>query len=136
MNIPPKYEDVVAQLEAERARVTDYIAQRAQTELQLEVAMADLTQFKNVYIAATTREVALQQRLTVAEQLLREALCHAQRMEPISISLFNRIDSAIDAALKPAEEATGSTCNQIREESGLPTKNPCVACNNGACIDR
>ena len=42
----------------------------------------------------------------------------------------------IDAALKPAEEATGSTCNQVREESGLATKNPCVACNNGACIDR
>ena len=39
MNIPPKYEDVVAQLETERARVTDYIAQRAQTELKLEAAL-------------------------------------------------------------------------------------------------
>lgn len=29
-----------------------------------------------------------------------------------------------------------STCNQIREESGLPPSSPCVACNNGACIDR
>lgn len=46
----------------------------------------------------------LQQRLTVAEQLLSEALCHAQRMEPISASLFNRIDEAIGVALKPAEE--------------------------------
>lgn len=39
MNIPMKYEDVVAQLETERARVTDYIAQRAQTELKLEAAL-------------------------------------------------------------------------------------------------
>lgn len=38
----------------------------------------------------------------------------------------------VAAALKTAE---GSTCNQIREESGLPTKNPCQACGNGACID-
>lgn len=39
MSIPPKYEDVVAQLETERARITDYIAQRAQTELQLDAAL-------------------------------------------------------------------------------------------------
>ncbi|MCK3849976.1 hypothetical protein [Pseudomonas sp. W2Jun17] len=37
------------------------------------------------------------------------------------------------AALKPSE---GSTCNQIREESGLPVKTPCQACGHGACIDR
>lgn len=35
-----------------------------------------------------------------------------------------------------APAASGSTCNQIREESGLPINNPCTACNNGACIDR
>ncbi|MNP05138.1 hypothetical protein D3C76_970830 [compost metagenome] len=41
------------------------------------------------------------------------------------------------AALKPTESgASGMTCNQIREESGLPINNPCTACNNGACIDK
>lgn len=38
------------------------------------------------------------------------------------------------AALKPAEG--GSTCNQIREETGLPINRPCKACNGGSCIDR
>lgn len=32
--------------------------------------------------------------------------------------------------------ACGSDCNQIREESGLPTNYPCKACGRGACIDR
>lgn len=39
------------------------------------------------------------------------------------------------AALKPAE-GNGSTCNQIREETGLPINRPCKACNDSACIDR
>lgn len=34
------------------------------------------------------------------------------------------------------EEGAGSTCNQIREETGLPINHPCKACNGGACIDR
>ncbi|MBA6043869.1 hypothetical protein [Pseudomonas lactis] len=45
---------------------------------------------------------------------------------------IERIDRA---ALKPAEGG-GSTCNQIREETGLPINRPCKACNGGACIDR
>ena len=32
--------------------------------------------------------------------------------------------------------ASGSTCNQILEESGLPTNYPCKSCGRGACIDR
>jgi hypothetical protein len=32
--------------------------------------------------------------------------------------------------------ASGSTCNQILEESGLPTNYLCKSCGRGACIDR
>lgn len=39
------------------------------------------------------------------------------------------------AGIKPTE-CTASTCNQIREESGLPANHPCQACGRGACIDR
>ncbi|WP_397448195.1 hypothetical protein [Pseudomonas sp. NA-150] len=35
---------------------------------------------------------------------------------------------------KPSE--LGLTCNQIREERGLPICKPCITCNNGACIDK
>ena len=77
--------------------------------LEREAALREsLTDKREEYNKLGDRYDALQQRLTVAEQLLGEALCHAQRMEPISASLFNRIDSAIDAALKPAAEGEGS----------------------------
>lgn len=82
---------------------------------------------------------ALQQRLTDAEKRAGELeglLREVANLDPRGEFLGWQLDGKIDAALKPAEEAAGSTCNQIREESGLPTKNPCVACNNGACIDR
>lgn len=45
--------------------------------------------------------------------------------------IWDRIDAV--TAPKPVE---GSTCNQIREESGLPTNHPCQACGHGSCIDR
>ncbi|MBC3254344.1 hypothetical protein HU733_02465 [Pseudomonas paralactis] len=45
--------------------------------------------------------------------------------------IWDRIDAV--TVLKPAE---GSTCNQIREESGLTINAPCQACGHGACIDR
>lgn len=181
MNIPMKYEDVVAQLETERARVTDYIAQRAQTELKLEAALGREAALREE-LAAAKRPVsarrdfdydrgfsagsaevetfrlerdALQQRLTVAEQRAGEleGLLHMSKELLTTISrhgattkpndwcdsfkaeVAERIEK-IGAALKPAAEVPGSTCNQIREESGLSTTNPCVACNNGACIDR
>ena len=93
MNTPPKYEDVVAQLETERARVTDYISQRAQTELLLEAALAreaalreDLESIKASvegydspeHAAQVADEMgyqceALQQRLSVAERRESEA---------------------------------------------------------------
>ena len=59
---------------------------------------------KNIRCVRESDYDALQHRLTVAEQLLSEALCHAQRMEPISASLFNRIDSAIEISSKQAVE--------------------------------
>lgn len=60
------------------------------------------TEFDDAQFVSVADYDALQQRLTVAEQLLSEALCHAQRIEPISASLFNRIDSAIEISSKQA----------------------------------
>lgn len=73
---------------------------------------------------------ALQQRLTAADEradVLEGLLRNIWHVVP------NGYKSEIDAALKPAE---GSTCNQVREESGLPVNTPCQACGRGACIDR
>lgn len=42
----------------------------------------------------------------------------------------------LSAALKPADGFLGSTCNEVREEAGLPINRPCKACNGSACIDR
>lgn len=39
---------------------------------------------------------ALRAQLAEAQALLREAACHATRMEPISASCLNRIDTALD----------------------------------------
>lgn len=69
---------------------------------------------------------AADERVDVLEGLLREA-----ESDGVSGSLILRIR----AALKPAE-VSGSTCNQIREETGLPINRPCKACNGGSCIDR
>lgn len=157
MNIPPKYEDVVAQLGAERELhklATETLGQFADENQKLHANLAALREelsganeqlrMKSLWIAKLIPERDdLQQRLTVAEQRLTqvEGACDLA-MSAIDDdergANFVKIIQAIKdkAALKPAEEATGSTCNQIREESGLPTKNPCVACNNGACIDR
>lgn len=132
MNIPPKYEDVVAKLYA--AEVITQAGEHVECHLekQIDILRIDLESSKgreaalreelkslsairnqNRVLAETVKEVefisaSLQQRLTVAKQLLSEALCHAQRMEPISVSLFNRIDSAIDTSSKPSAEGEGS----------------------------
>ena len=132
MNIPPKYEDVVAQLETERARVTDYIAQRAQTELKLEAALgreaalreelesikASVDGYDSPEHAAQVADemghqcIALQQRLTVAEQRvseLKKLLCAVINESPtgfaaLKVDLANRVNDA----LKPAAEVEGS----------------------------
>ena len=128
MNIPPKYEDVVAQLETERARVTDYIAQRAQTELLLEATLGreaalreELAALRESYEAMRDRKnsiVDLQQRLTVAEQreteligLLKLSLlavddvaenCEDQA-DWATANSMHALSKRITAALKPAE---------------------------------
>ena len=75
-------------------------------------------------------------------QRLREYIRNPHHIDPIS-EAFKRLigDSSFAlsklSAIKPTESgASGSTCNQIREESGLPINNPCIACKNGACIDK
>ncbi|MNJ45916.1 hypothetical protein D3C77_410320 [compost metagenome] len=45
----------------------------------------------------------LRTKLTERDALLREALCHAQRLEPMSASCFNRIDAALSASAEPSE---------------------------------
>lgn len=117
MNIPPKYEDVVAQLETERARVTDYISQRAQTELKLEAALGreaalheefDAYKIKRTEFAHKVGELtekmeqiidALQQRLTVAEQRARE-------ME----GMLAQVVSRCDYSLSCGKDALSKNC--------------------------
>ncbi len=166
MNIPMKYEDVVAKLDAALAEV-DRLKNIDHRQILAESAAkylldsgaenfigdvftieADDGLVKFEVIVTTQKAGAkspgeickdLQQRLTVAEQReveLEGLLREVASLDPRGEFLGWQLDGKIDAALKPAAEAPGSTCNQIREESGLPTKNPCVACNNGACIDR
>ncbi|WP_315336258.1 hypothetical protein [Pseudomonas grimontii] len=83
--------------------------------------------------AGREKIAALQQRLTAADEradVLEGLFRDMRKGDHAMISSFYQ---RIDAALKPAE---GSTCNQIREESGLPVNTPCQACGHGACIDR
>lgn len=123
MTIPPKYEDVMAQLETERARVTDYIAQRAQTELLLEETLGreaalreELVKLADDYCEKVDDILDLQQRLTVAEQRADDmvyALARIQGRAEMFIddgmhmptpSIEAIRDIAAKAALKPAEE--------------------------------
>lgn len=90
-----------------------------------------------------TEVKSLQQRLAAAEQrnselidLLRDIEATMDAQED-SVSLGYDAECRMAAVLRPTESgASGLTCNQIREESDLPINKPCVACNNGACIDR
>ena len=43
----------------------------------------------------------LRAELAERDALLREALCHAQRIEPMSVSLFNRIDATLSTSAEP-----------------------------------
>ena len=121
MDIPPKYEDVVAQLEAERELhklATETIGQFADENQKLHANLAAFREefgayeIKRTEFAHKVGELtekseqiidALQQRLTVAEQLLRE-VSEELWQEDDSGDIFERID----AALKPAEEGEGS----------------------------
>jgi len=119
----------------------------AQSELaalreELTTAKRSLANCKLALDAQTHNYGVTNLRLTAAEQRNAELL---EIAEGLTIQLHATIgntehheDCMRDlAALKPTESgASGSTCNQIREELGLLINNPCIACNNGACIDR
>lgn len=84
MNIPPKYEDLVFQLNELNKR---------------EAALREsLTDKREEYNKLGDRYDALQQRLTVAEKLLQRV--HQADALPHCCPLWK----AIDAALKPAAE--------------------------------
>lgn len=48
---------------------------------------------------------ALRTQLAEAHTLLREAACHATRMEPMTASCLNRIDAHLDASTAPSAPA-------------------------------
>lgn len=88
MNIPPKYEDVVAKLDAALAR---------------EAALREELELVRKAVPNSTLElVSLQQRLTVAEKLLKRV------HQADALSHCCPLWKAIDAALKPAVEGEGS----------------------------
>ena len=93
MTIPLKYEDVVAKLALEQEM-------SASTLGELE----DLVEKLN---NALGENDALQQRLTVAEQLLSETLPHLRFCKGMGQKFAEKLDGLdfrIDAALKPAED--------------------------------
>ncbi len=90
-----------------------------------------ITEMHNELSSAQQSLTAAEQRNAELVELLREV------RKDYRVDISGPLWTQIDAALKPTESgASGSTCNQIREESGLPINKPCVACNNGACIDK
>lgn len=102
MNIPPKYEDLVAQLSAALDRESVLVARSNQNKLMMDSAYGEI---------ATLQEELdefelVQQRLTVSEQLLREVQKAARKQD--WASGYPEIFSRVDAALKPAAEGEGS----------------------------
>lgn len=96
MNIPPKYEDVVANLDAALGR---------------EVALREeLSKLADDYCEKVDDILDLQQRLTVAEQRSGEMEGLLSRCAAFTHDLLNPISLRrdISAALKPAEEGEGS----------------------------
>ena len=121
MTIPPKYEDIVAELEASN-KLCDSIERSMKNhrhELGLsnsrEAALREeLDRTKKSYEAygidfdrSEERAAALQQRLTVAEQRISELeslLSEIVGLDPRGEFLGWQLDGKIDAALKPAAE--------------------------------
>ena len=99
MNIPPKYEDVVAKLEEALGREADLIASANQNKLMMDAACGE--------IATLQEELAefelVQQRLTVAEQRvgeLKKLLCDVINEAPtgfaaLKVDLANRVNDAL-----------------------------------------
>jgi septal ring factor EnvC (AmiA/AmiB activator) len=121
--------------QSELAALREELAESGRAD-HLRQRIAFLT--TEIHARASERD-DLQQRLTAAEQrnaewqLLLEECIDSGQVDGI---LAEDIQNAL-ALIKPTGSgASGSTCNQIREESGLPINKPCIACNNGACIDK
>lgn len=129
MDIPMKYEDVVAKLETERARVTDYISQRAQTELRLEAALGreaalreellELSRKLDVFYSrshgiknlsaieeANDKAEALQQRLAVAEQRAAMLERELKKLRDIAHDCY-QIASSYSGCIDGVEEHGG-----------------------------
>ena len=121
MNIPPKYEDVVAEL-ADATDTIEYMRkERVRAEEREAALREELDRTKKAYEAygidfdrSEEKAEGLQQRLTVADQrvddlegLLRDAdRAHGNMLlsdPPQEAWKYHRISERIAAALKPAE---------------------------------
>lgn len=100
MNIPPKYEDVVAQLALEREQEESMLGELEDLVEKLNNALGEID--------------ILQQRLTVAEQRSAELESAAREMLRIAgianqgSNAYNRAIINLNYALKPAAEGEGS----------------------------
>ena len=97
MNIPPKYEDVVAKLSLGREEAESTLGELEDLVEKLNNALGEID--------------ALQQRLTVAEQRaadLKKLLCDVINEEPTGFASL-KVDLAhrVNDALKPAEDRFG-----------------------------
>lgn len=138
MNIPPKYEDVVAKLDAALGR---------EAALREELDLLKPT-FESTFDAAQRDRAerdALQQRLTVAEQraddlesLLRNAQSFVEQWDDdsqewmdLSSAISNSIPCDSSAALKPAAELTIQAARQslrFENQRNQSVRFHCLAC--------
>ncbi|WP_124412352.1 hypothetical protein [Pseudomonas synxantha] len=111
------------------------IAVRERDGLQLSLNTADQTiDDLSAAVSRRTKRVRdLEAQLAYAVDALNEVVKASDMYEkPFEIATLAIGEMS---AIKPAE-GNGSTCNQIREETGLPINRPCKACNGGSCIDK
>lgn len=114
MNIQPKYEDVVAQLEHWRDLALQFDNHRMTAIWHLKTLVSDGAHYDTAAAflsepPATATDI--QQRLTVAEQRAGElgALLHKWRHgRNMTLKDCASLRDRTDAALKPAEEGEGS----------------------------
>lgn len=136
MNIPPKYEDVVAELETERLRADVAVSDCNDAERREAALREELDALRESYEAMRDRKssiVDLQQRLTVAEQALKFyadgdhlLLADADAWDTCSGEPVNFLHdeagtasvedgSIAKAALKPAAEGEGTKPQEAYE---------------------
>lgn len=112
-------------------------AERDALQVSLTAADEELDRAGGAYLNKNSECLQLRKRVDVLEGLLLQTneLLYAIQGDPGAVpsSSIDAMRGEVFTALKPAE---GSTCNQIREEIGLPINTTCQACGRGACIDR